>query len=559
MKQKLTGVSDFPIFLTIMMAAFSIRIFGAAKINFTASEAAYVMGLNQSHLYTQSLIQDFINAIASGLPVHSPLGYRLGAVIAGSFFVFMPFFMRKKIGTLTALICAFFFAIDPFLIANSISITGNTFVLVAVGFFVIGWLTENDVLLSVSLLILPILGRGLTYLFVATLATLLTTDTLSFFWGRVKSGICKLISQDNSRQGFILGALLLALLFVTVSAKLDIFVADVSHFATGLFSDFMPENMPFLYLIALFAYVPLGLFIVLVMKVSNSNLLSRNINWLMLWTMLLFLLIMFYPEHQILDLLWISIPFWIIGAPYLAEFLPDLLNLYKKNLLFIILLAIGFVNLFLAFLSLFYKIEFGLPNIGVLISVLSVIALIVVLLIYWGFLKGSKTATKGLMGVIFCFLFAYQLANVNRTVGISVNPEHELFWNGYYPDKALVDKLIQTTIANQFGTVTKIRIWVEDEIKPDVYWDYGTENIIFQIADECPNDEFRVFFTKSEDTCVSEALYLGQKFVAKSYPIWTRNPVMSLTQTDFWSWLFIRKSQPYQAYNYLWLKTEPLE
>jgi hypothetical protein len=174
-------------------------------------------------------------------------------------------------------------------------------------------------------------------------------------------------------------------------------------------------------------------------------------------------------------------------------------------------------------------------------------------LIYWAYLHDIKTALGGLGTTLFILLLLFQLSVVSHTAGLSGSPEREIFWDGYFPDKTLIDNLIRTSIGNQMGTLAPVDIWGDRDISPEIYWDLKINQMTKQIANEGPAREYSAVFKSNEEPVNLSSLYIGQKFVAKSYPTWMISPLRSLMGNDFWSWLFIRDAQQVQEYNYLWL------
>jgi hypothetical protein len=178
---------------------------------------------------------------------------------------------------------------------------------------------------------------------------------------------------------------------------------------------------------------------------------------------------------------------------------------------------------------------------------------IITLVIYWAYIRDIKTALGGLGITISIFLLLFQFSAASHTAAFSNSPEREIFWDGYYPDKPLIDSLIGTSVGNQSGSMAPAEIWVDKDISPDIFWDLSSNQITKQIAKEEPQKEYLVLLKSDEGTINYTAPYLGQKFIAKSYPAWMDTPLKSLMGNDFWSWLLFRDSQQHNAYNYLWI------
>jgi hypothetical protein len=547
------NLEDLLGFLTIFLVGLFIRIYGAVKINFTELEAAYVLWVDAFVFFSPSILQNLANKIVFQLPSYIPLAYRILSIFAGSFIILLPYLLRRKVGNRLALVCAFFFAFDPFLIADSILITGNTFVLLAAGLLVVAWVKEKYELVPLLLFFLTLLGRGFVFFIIAFNVFLILTSSYPTFLTGLRSGISNLGSKFGDRNKLLTFGLIFFIIFFISSTHLDIFVADLSAFFAKLNSTFPPGNSPFIYPLALMVYIPLGL-VLAVLSLVLSPMPSKGVVKLALTVSGVFLfLIMLFPGHRMVDLVWVSAPLWVVGAMGITHFFDWIKPKLKNSVVFFALLFVSLGNLILSILSLTYRYRFGLGFVNTLAAILTTVVFTITLVIYWAYTQDIKTALGGLGISISIFLLLFQISAASHTVGLSNSPEREIFWDGYYPDKPLIDNLFETTVSNQSGTMAPVEIWVDKEIRPDIYWDLSMNQMTKQIANEDPQKEYLVLIKANEGTINSSAPYLGQKFVAKSYPAWMDTPLRSMMGNDFWSWLLFRDSQQHNAYNYLWI------
>jgi len=548
--------TDAIIFLVIFLFGFFIRTYGAAKINFTEFEAAYILGMDGNGFYTPSLLQNFVNKFIIQLPNYSPLAFRQLSVLAGSFIILLPYFLRERIGFRPAIICAFFFAIDPFLIANSILISGNTFVLLAAVVLLIAWIDGKHVLVPILFFSMPLLGRGFFYFFIALNIFLIVHSSYPIFLSGIRSGLLKFKSLFADRFKFGFAVLILFLVFLASSSRLDIFIADFSSFINNLRMNYPVENIPLVYPLALIVYIPLGLSFGVLSLILRPALQGKILRSAMIAGGIFLFFIMVFPGHRVIDLVWVSMPLWLAGA-FAVDRLIDLIQpIFKKNFIFLIFLFVSISNLILSLLSLTYRIRFGLSLMNNLVGLFTIIVFIVTLVLYWVYTKDLKTALGGTVTVILVFLLIFQLSAASHTAGFTGSPEREVFWDGYYPDKSLVDNLIDTSVSNQKGTMSPTEIWLDREISPEIYWDLSRNEMTRQIADEEPRQDFLAIFKADEEPVDNPSPYIGQKFVAESYPAWMDEPLKSLVENDFWLWFFFRDSPQHQEYNYLWLSIE---
>jgi hypothetical protein len=556
-KEKLlqTNLEDSLGFLAIFLVGLFIRFYGAAKINFTEFEAAYVLGIEEFVSFSPSILQNFVNKLVYQLPSYIPIAYRLLSIFAGSFIILLPYFLRKKIGNCIALGCAFFFAFDPFLIADSILISGNTFVLLAAGLLIVAWIDEKLDLVSLLLFFLTMMGRGFAYFIIAFNLFLLLTSSYPTLIVGIKSGLLKLKSLLADRKNLASAALILIIIFLISSTRLDIFVADLSTLFANLDSNYPPGNSPFIYPLALLVYIPMGLVFAFLSLFLNPFPSRKMVKLAMTGSGLFLFFIMVFPGHRVVDLVWVSAPLWVVGAIGITHFFDWIKPKVKNSLVFITLLFVSMGNLILSILSLSYRYRFGLGFVNTLAAIFTIVVFIITLVIYWAYIRDIKTALGGLGITISIFLLLFQFSAASHTAAFSNSPEREIFWDGYYLDKPFIDSLIGTSVGNQSGSMAPAEIWVDKDISPDIFWDLSSNQITKQIAKEEPQKGYLVLLKSDEGTINYTAPYLGQKFIAKSYPAWMDTPLKSLMGNDFWSWLLFRDSQQHNAYNYLWINS----
>ena len=541
-------------FFAVMVLAFIFRLYGAIHINFTVSEAAYTMGWDEPGLFSPSLLQNLINQIALGIPEYSTLAFRLIHVIAGTLIAIMPFFLRHHIGNFAAIILGFFLAIDPFLIANSVLITGNTLSILVGCVIALLMIKGKYSLIPFLFVFMALSGRGFTHFLLVPLICNIIIPVVKPVLKSIKDQLFGFGAPQTQKVFAILGLMILALIFFFAKTDLNIFVADLVGFMKGIQGGYQTDNLPLLYPVALLSYLPLAIVMAFV-SISQKPLSNKGI-FFVGWIASSHLLTIINPGHRVIDLVWVSIPLWVITAITLQKLIHELTQVFKENLGFLLILFVSLGNLYLGLLRLTYKLIYGLPAIDTLIALLSIVVLIIALVLYWAYLKNLKTSLMNLLAVLILFLILAQISNASHTAGISGYPETEIFWDGYFSDKPIVGRLIESSIANQFGTLDAIEIWSDRSIRSDVFWDIRSEKLIRQIGNEQPETEYPVIIRSSEEPINLSSLYLGQKFVSKEYPVWVRSPISSLLQADFWAWVFMRESQLFHEYNYLWLKAD---
>lgn len=541
-------------FFTVMVLAFIFRLYGAIHINFTGSEASYAMRWDELGLFSPSLLQNLVNRIALGIPEYSPLVFRLTHVVAGTLITVLPFFLRNHIGNLASVILGFFLAIDPFLIANSVLITGNTMAVLVGCVIALLMIKGKYPFIPFLLIFMALSGRGFAHFLLISLTCIVFIPGIKPFLKCIKDQMFGFGAPQIQKIFAILGLMILVFIFLIAKTDFDILIVDLANLIKVVQGGYQADNLPWLYPVALLSYLPLAIVMAYV-SIFQKPLSNKGI-FFVVWIASSLFITIINPSHRVIDLVWVTIPLWFITAKALQKLIIALTPILKENLVFLLILFVCFGNLYLGLLRMTYKLKYGLPTLDTLIALLSIVILIIALVIYWAYLKNLKTSLMNLSAILILFLVLAQISNASHTAGVSGYPETEIFWDGYFSGKPIVGRLIETSIANQFGTLDAIEIWSDRSIRADVFWDIRSEKLIRQISNEQPETEYPVIIRNSEEPINLSSLYLGQKFVAKEYPEWVRSPISSLLKTDFWSWVFMRESQPFHEYNYLWLKAD---
>lgn len=544
------------ILLAIFLVGFFIRTYAALKINFTEYEAAYVLGFDGYGSYTPSVLQNLINKLFFQLPDYTPFSLRLFSILAGSLIIILPYFFREKLGNGPAIICALFFAFDPFLIANSVLITGNTFVLLAAGLMLVAWENKQSRLVLLFIFLMTVLGRGFAYFLIVFTVCLSIYTGLPGIRSGFKEGLEKLNSEKLDRITLAFVLVVFIILFILSSTHQDIFVADLSAFIENLTRNYPVGNSPFIYPITLLVYIPLGVVLAVLFLIIKPVPLRKVLSSLVLAGVFFLILIMFFPGHRVVDLVWVSTPIWVVSAVSINRIYSLTEARIKRDFIFQTLLLVSIGNLILSLFSLTYRYRFGLSLTNNLASIFTIIVFMITLVIYWAYLCDIRIAIGGLGISFLIILLVAQFSATSRTAGFPGFPEREIFWDGYFPDKALIEKLIKTSIGNQIGTIAPADFWVDREISPEVFWDLGENRITRQAVDEDPQRDYKVIFRTDEGGINLSGLHFGQKFLAKSYPAWMNTPLSSVFGNDFWMWYFFRDSQQHQEFNYLWLSVQ---
>lgn len=251
---------------------------------------------------------------------------RFVPALVGSTLVFVPYFFRDKIKPLPALILAFFFAVDPGLVALSRqangTILGVTFLLFAWGMWrhqraIPAGIFAGLALLSGPSLWAGLLALGLTWVFLQGMESKRTVSDESKIV-EPSLGSTSLFTSFELRPALL--ALIVTLLFGGtlfffspngLSAWLSALPAYLKGWTSA--SPMTPGRMIF----AFFAYEPLGIFLAVLSLIRGYRTKSRRILRTGLWLGVSLLLAVFYRQTS--ELVWAIIPLLTLAALELSR------------------------------------------------------------------------------------------------------------------------------------------------------------------------------------------------------------------------------------------------
>jgi hypothetical protein len=251
---------------------------------------------------------------------------RFVPAIVGSTLVFVPYLFRDKIKPLPALILAFFFAVDPGLVALSRQANGT---ILAVTFLLFAWgMWRNQraipagvfaglALLSGPSLWAGLLTLGLTWVFFQGMETRRTANTESKI---VDPSLASISPFSNLEYRPTLIALIVTLLFggtlfFLSPNGLSAWLSGLPAYLKGWTS---PSPMtPGRMIFAFFAYEPLGIFLAVLSLIRGYRTKSRRILRTGLWLGVSLLLAIFYRQTS--ELVWAIIPLLTLAALELSR------------------------------------------------------------------------------------------------------------------------------------------------------------------------------------------------------------------------------------------------
>lgn len=363
--------------------ALGLRFILLGKLPLTDSEAALALqALHISQGAKPALASNvaYINFSALLFFIFGSTNFlaRFIPALVGSALALAPALFREKLKTRPAIILAFFFAIDPALVALSrqagSSILAVAFAILAAGFFLGRRSILAGIFAALTLLSGPALWPGLlgillawmlsqfmsvrketgTYLDTYTSTHANTEGESETSTPDISTPTSQLLTPTSRPllTALIATLLLVSSLFLLAPQGLGAWLASLPTYLSGwVTSSFVPASRLFL---ALGTYQPLGILFALIALVRGWWNGGRRVIRLSIWMIVALLLATFYPSRQPADLVWTLIPLWTLAALELSRhvrILPeDRLETAGVIIFTILLLAFAWVD----FIAMYY-------------------------------------------------------------------------------------------------------------------------------------------------------------------------------------------------------------
>jgi hypothetical protein len=501
---------------------------------------------------------------------------RFWPAAAGASLVLLPYFFRRRLGRIAALILTFGLALDPGLVTIS-RLTGGP--VLGLGFALwalTGWYFHKPIVAGLfgglALLSDPSLLNGLLGVGLAAAVTLI-------IWGKPLQSASPFISAEpadyqppvssESRQTFwksiawlaVITLFLVGTLFIRIpqglAGWLEIFPRYLSGWvqSSGVSVSRLLAVLFFYQPLALlFGLITIGRLFIRPVNTDAEGLTDERLNfekhWIVFWFVFSLLLWVIYPARQVSDLVWVLVPLWILAAVELSRYLPIQEGLWVS-------LAQGSVLLVL--LALFWLTLAGLaqapltsPGLGLRYSILGGILVLGILTTGLVSLGWSwDVARRGVVWGVSVGLVLYALSGMWSAAQVSPNQPQELWAPG--PGTGQVKLMLQTLgDLSEWNTGFRqsIDVTAPQDI-PSLQWvlrDYaGTR----YVDSPSSRDQPSVVFTRESDQSPElAAAYRGQDFV------WWVNPDWEGALPLEWErWITYRQAPVQNVHLILWART----
>jgi len=155
----------------------------------------------------------------------------------------------------------------------------------------------------------------------------------------------------------------------------------------------------------------------------------------------------------------------------------------------------------------------------------------------------------------------FQLAFTWRALGLNGNPAGEILWGGYFEGAETVDQMVQNTALTRTDTNLDMVVGIVQPTNSAVTWELARHFPVEELTGVTTDQRLAVLITPDRDGLSGGSAdgYYGQDFNVNSYPFWIWQPGSSLTDANYWFWLFFRKVEMMRETNFIWVNKSLFE
>lgn len=474
---------------------------------------------------------------------------RLLPALAGGLLALAPFFYRRYLGQIPAVLLAFFLAIDPGLVAISRQAGGSmlavTFVFLALGCWLNRKPLASGILAGLALLSGPALWPGLVTLLIAWLAARNRLEK--------ESSETPLSASEMRLAGIAALAAFFTIgtQFFTVPAGLSAAVGSLPEYLrTWVSSSGVPAALP---LLALVFYSLPGLLLGVwgaLYGLIKSDAIDRALAAGFLAALLLVFLI---PGRQVVDLVW-ALPFmWALAARTAARLLPlgdqELLPVMGQAVLSLVLIVFAWMNFTAVYMPAIGNTE-SLVRLAAVAGALMLLLLSSLLMgVGWSWTAMRTGLAWGMGAALIFFTIS---AGAKATGLVSGSTAMEMWQTGGGARNAsLVTKTIGDLAMWQHGDRHITDVTVVGVPSPALQWALHDFREITEVDYLPVEANPPVVITPQQESLALVNSYRGQDFTWDQQVQWSEMKV-----EDWFVWLLARKAPTSQSSIVVWARTD---
>lgn len=496
---------------------------------------------------------------------------RFWPATVGASLVLLPYFFRRQLGRIAALVLAFGFALDPGLVTIS-RLAGGPMLGLGISLLAItAWYFHKSVVAGIFGGLALLSGVSLIN---GLLGLVLAVTVTHLLWGLPPRPESQVISnQSNGDQSpgqtswrslvwmVVVTLVLVGTLFLRVPQGLAGWMETIPSYLSGWVNS-SGVSVSRLLAVLVF-YQPLGLLFGLIaierlffrpvhqdVDDNSGENRSQDYRWVVFWFVFSMLLWVVYPARQVFDLVWVLVPLWVLAASELSRFLPERegfwVSLAQASVL-VILMALFWLTL--AGLaqapltspgtSLRYSILGGILVLGILTSGLVSLG--------WSW----NVARRGAVWGLSTGLGLYVLSSMWGAAQLNPNQPQELWAPGAGTGQV---RLMMQTLSNlsewNTGFRQSIDVTAPRDI-PSLQWALRDYDRVSYVNSPSSSEQPSVVFTREGDQSPElAASYRGQDFVWWVNPDWDGALPLELER-----WITYHQAPVQDVHLILWART----
>lgn len=478
---------------------------------------------------------------------------RFWPALFGVAVVLLPLLFRKWLGERTALILAFFLAIEPGFTALSRNATGTMIGVVclvaALGFY----LNRQPIPAGISAGLALLSGTAFWPGLIAICLTFLIYKAASKRWPELS-----IKNEEEELSPFAWKPFVFAfggtvLLLGTVFLLKPAVISGLGSSIAGYFRSWSTSGTSIkVMLISLLCEQLLAVLLALWGSIAGRRK-HAGLNFLLgTWALLAILFVLANPSSQVVDWIWTLVPLWTLAALGLEDLLVYftkgewLLKLFQTIMTFS-LLIFAYLNLLSIVIGSSNGEKIFSPVLSILLPIFLLI--IVTFLIGWGW--SVEASRQGLLLGIGLLLIGCTFGSGWKAAGLGSRPELELWRMDELPTgrDLLIKQVNELSIWNG-GEPEYLDVVLLNVNSPSLEW--ALRNFTLQEADiVTANETPSLAVTQITDTASLAQIYRGQQFTWTSEP-----PFDQFTTADWVRWFAFRDCTTNEASYLLWARSD---
>jgi hypothetical protein len=266
--------------------------------------------------------------------------------------------------------------------------------------------------------------------------------------------------------------------------------------------------------------------------------------------LVLFTLLLFLPGKNGTDLVWVTLPLLVGAALFLDNVVLHMEHSFRDPVVLAILIVV-LLSLLLSFTQLIYQGWYGLSQVNALINLSTMVFMLIFGYLAFLFFGDSMRYLKVLGLAIAILLICIQLSFSFRAAGITRDTTAELLWSGSMADSQTLQSIVNSRVISRKFTDDRVQIAIENHLSPQLIWIMRDIDVVSIPKNTTGPLAVDLILTEVEPLQISGA-FVGQTFAANGYPKWIDQPMRSIFDYDYWSWLIFRISNKTITTNTIW-------